>query len=150
MRKLGPMHGPADDFRIPLLLRSYQRYWGNSLCEDAQRLWQAPFAVLAHGTEDPPILFYGNACALELWEMSWEAFTGMPSFRTAEPDERGARARVLEQVGRQGFSEGYSGVRVSHTGRRFVIRDARVWNIVAEDGGYAGQAATFSQWNYLE
>ena len=58
-------------------------------CADAKALFEAPFAVLAHGTQPDPIFFYGNATALRLWEMSFEAFTRLPSRMSAEPMLRG-------------------------------------------------------------
>jgi hypothetical protein len=81
--------------------------------------------------------------------MSWEEFTKMPSRLTAEPMERGERARLLKEVSRKGFMEGYQGVRISKTGRRFRVQKAVVWNLIDRQGRYCGQAATFSRWTYL-
>ena len=50
---------------------------------------------------------------------------------------------LMESVARQGFVDDYSGVRISGGGRRFMITDATVWNLVDEAGVYHGQAATF-------
>jgi len=52
-------------------------------------------------------------------------------------------------VRENGFIDDYSGIRISSTGRRFHIRQAIVWNVLDEDGRYAGQAATFSSWEFL-
>jgi hypothetical protein len=41
------------------------------------------------------------------------------------------------------------GVRVSRTGRRFLVSNATVWNLTDELGRAAGQAATFSTWKNL-
>ena len=135
-----------DEPRLKALLRSYRHFLGIELCQP-EELFAAPFVVLAHGIEVPPILFYGNRLALELWEMSFSDFTKMPSLRTAEPDLREARERLLSEVAEQGFSQGYCGVRVSSTGKRFEIRQATVWNILDERGERLGQAATFA--NYI-
>jgi len=132
----------GSDTRITAMLDSYECFLGVRLCEPGE-LFAARCIVLAHGTQAPPILFYGNQAALQLWEMSWQELTAMPSFRTAEPDLRQDRARLLEDVQRQGFSTDYSGVRVSSSGRRFQITDATVWNILDADGLPIGQAATF-------
>jgi hypothetical protein len=43
----------------------------------------------------------------------------------------------------------YSGIRVSATGRRFMVRNATVWNLVDETGQPYGQAALLKSWNYL-
>ncbi|HIH44407.1 MAG TPA: MEKHLA domain-containing protein, partial [Candidatus Methanoperedenaceae archaeon] len=75
--------------------------------------------------------------------------TVTPSRITAEPVNREERARVLEQVRQNGFTDSYQGVRISRTGRRFLVEQATVWNILDENERYAGQAATFSQWRYL-
>ncbi|MDH5671308.1 MAG: MEKHLA domain-containing protein [Myxococcales bacterium] len=138
----------GTDPRIEALLCSYRRYLGQPLCA-ATELFEAPFVVLAHGLETPPLLFYGNRAALELWEMDWASFTAMPSHRTAEPDLREARARLLSEVERRGFSTGYSGVRLSSSGRRFEIRGATVWNVLGLNGKRIGQAAAFSDFMAL-
>jgi hypothetical protein len=46
----------------------------------------------------------------------------------------------------QGYIDDYAGVRVSRTGRRFLIEGATVWNLIETDGRLVGQAATFSRW----
>jgi hypothetical protein len=117
--------------------------------EFAPKLFNAPFVVVSHGMEPDPILNYGNRVALELWEMSWDEFTHAPSRLTAEPAKREERAKVMGIVGRQGFFENYSGIRVSKTGRRFEISAATIWNLISETGQLQGQAATFSEWKFL-
>jgi hypothetical protein len=135
--------------RLEHLLASYRRWTGATLAPDPDALFESPFAVLAHGTEEPPILWYGNRVALTLWEMTWEELTSMPSLRTAEPDQREARARLLAEVARRGYSSGYTGVRVSRTGRRFQISDAVVWNVLGPNEQRLGQAAMFRTWRHL-
>jgi len=117
--------------------------------ELAQKVFEAPFVVVSHGTEVDPILNYGNAAALTLWEMSWEELTRTPSRFTAEVPNREERARLLETVTRRGFIDDYSGVRISKTGRRFRIARATVWNLVTEAGQPYGQAAMFKDWEFL-
>jgi hypothetical protein len=138
------------------LLSSYRRWTGRDLIpasdspeERARRLFHAPFVVISHGTEDDPVLNYGNQAALTLWEMSWEEFTKMPSRLTAEPLEQSERARLLNEVSMKGFMDGYQGVRISKTGRRFRVEKAIVWNLLDEQDRYCGQAATFSRWTSL-
>ena len=58
------------------------------------------------------------------------------------------RARLLQQVTEHGFINDYSGVRISKTGKRFVIEQATVWNLIGTAGTICGQAATFSRWRY--
>jgi hypothetical protein len=63
---------------------------------------------------------------------------------------RDERARLLDRVSQQGYIDDYRGVRISKTGRRFMIEQATVWNLLDENGAPYGQAATFSQWRYLD
>ncbi len=138
------------------LARSFKKWTGRDLLpgdfsttELAERIFDAPFAVVSHGTQADPILNYGNAKALGLWEMTWEEFTRTPSRLTAEAPRREERARLLETVTRNGFIDDYSGIRISKSGRRFEIFRATVWNLVSETGEPCGQAATFSEWKFL-
>ena len=141
-----------------LLARNYYRCTGRHLAgiqpptdegDWGRWLFDAPFVLLSHGTEADPVLNYGNRKALELWEMTWDNFTSMPSRLTAESPEREERARLLEGVARQGYSSDYSGVRLSRSGRRFRIVNASVWNILDPGGRSCGQAAFFQRWEWL-
>ena len=115
----------------------------------AKNIFEAPFVLVSHGTEADPILNYGNAAALQLWEMTWDELTRTPSRLTAEAPNRTERAQLLAAVTANGFIDDYSGIRISKTGRRFRIAQATVWNLLDERGHYAGQAATFSRWEFL-
>lgn len=139
------------------LLDSYRRRLGRELLprtgdpiEDARRLFEAPRVVVSHGTEADPILNYGNRAALELWETDFAALTQMPSRLTAEAPEREERARLLERTARDGFVDDYRGVRITTTGRRFLIECAVVWNLTDDSGRRTGQAATFDRWTFLD
>ncbi len=116
---------------------------------DAQRLFEAPFVVVSHGAEADPILNYGNAVALALWEMTPAAFLATPSRLTAEPTLRAARESLLAETARRGFVDGYEGVRISASGRRFLIRNVTIWTVTDADGCPLGQAATFADWRFL-
>ena len=144
-------------FHVQQLLDSFARLLGRQLVDrpgssaaQAERLWQAPFVVVSHGLEADPVLNYGNAAALSLWEMTWEELTQTPSRLTAEPVHRDERARLLNRTQAQGFVEDYSGVRISQTGRRFRIEQAIVWNLTDAAGRPVGQAASFDHWTPLE
>ncbi|HXI70665.1 MAG TPA: MEKHLA domain-containing protein [Verrucomicrobiae bacterium] len=115
----------------------------------ADKVFHAPFVLVSHGTEADPVLNYGNAAALALWEMSWAELTRTPSRLTAEAPNREERARLLAAVTARGFIDDYSGVRISKTGRRFKISQATVWNLLTEAGKPCGQAAMFSAWGFL-
>lgn len=150
-----PWTDPAVMSHCARLAESHRRLTGRALLPGAtdsvdwaRALFEAPFVLVSHGTEDDPVLNYGNAAALALWEMDWATLTRTPSRFTAEAPEREERARLLEAVTTRGFIDDYSGIRISRSGRRFRIARATVWNVVTADGVRHGQAATFSDWEY--
>jgi hypothetical protein len=146
----------ATNEHARLIIESYRRMTGKSLLdgpvnarEPFEQLFHAPLVVLSHGTEDDPILNFGNRVALELWEMDWGTLTSTPSRLTAEPMKREERANFLRTVSEKGFVEEYTGIRISRTGRRFYIINTTVWNMTDESGTIRGQAAAFREWRYL-
>jgi hypothetical protein len=127
------------------ILRSHRAGFGRPLLgasdpeHQAQELFACPTVVLAHDGSDPggdpgPRLIYANAAALRLWE---------------RPQERRGRARMLLQALHQHAIAGYCGVRISRSGRRFQIRNARLWTLWTDAGQPCGQAAAFSDWWWL-
>jgi PAS domain-containing protein len=132
-----------------LLSNSYHRLTGLPLIpqqiEDSQAAdWlykTAPFGILAHNTARDPIFIYGNQTAQSLFGYSWDELTALPSRLSAEAPERGERQRFLEQVQRNGFVSGYSGIRITKDGRRFRIENATVWQLIDDSGAHHGQAA---------
>ena len=143
---------------VRLLFSSFQKVTGRSLDEAWDSLSDeslvdafetAPRVIASHGTEEDPILNYGNRAALDLWEATREEFTALPSRQTAEPVERTERERLLREVTENGFIDDYSGVRISTKGKRFLIKRATVWNLIDEKGEYRGQAVVFSDWEAL-
>ncbi len=120
-----------------------------TLEEQAKRLFTSPFVIASHDLQNDPILNYGNQAALELWEVDWEQFTQSPSRLTAEPMNREERAHMLDQAKTQGYISDYRGVRISSTGKRFLVEQATVWTIQKPDETPLGQAATFSSWTFL-
>lgn len=138
------------------LLSSYRHWTGRELIErvdepdvQAHRLFQAPFVVVSHGAETDPVLNYGNRMALDLWEMTWDQLVQTPSRLTAEPINRAEREWMLEQAKTRGYLDTYRGVRITSTGRRFLVENALIWNIMDAEGRRVGQAATFSTWTFL-
>ena len=148
---------PMDLTWIRWLLDSYA-FWlkreliarTGSMDQQGRTLFAAPFVVVSHADSPDPILNYGNRQALDLWEMSWPEFTATPSRLTAEPVNRDERARTLRQVAAHGFITDYQGVRISRTGRHFLVEGAIVWNVLDEHRNTRGQAASFSQWTPVE
>lgn len=139
-----------------LLGLSYQKLIHKPLLEGnydrqtfAKKLFEAPFAVVSHDTQDDPVFNYANRKALELFEMDWQEFTSLPSRLSAEAVNREERQRLLDQVSRDNFIDHYQGVRISKQGRRFLIKNAVVWNLIDEHGINRGQAAYFTDWEFL-
>jgi hypothetical protein len=146
----------TTDEHAKLIMDSYRRWTGKCLLDEAvesgrpfDRLFQAPIAVLSHGTEADPVLNFGNRAALKLWEMDWETFTRTPSRLTAETMERGERDKFLKAVSENGYIDQYTGVRISSAGRRFYIMDTTVWNLTDDTGEFRGQAAAFRKHRFI-
>ncbi|ANN69239.1 MEKHLA domain-containing protein [Bordetella bronchialis] len=145
-----PLH--ADPAFYQLLADSYERLLGHPLpgvpashrtnaAEAARWLYEdAPFAVLAHNTDADPRFIYGNKAAQRRFEYSWDEITGLPSRLSAEAPNQEERARFLERVRRSGFESGYRGVRITKSGRRFLIEQATLWELRDEAGMVHGQA----------
>ncbi len=127
-----------------LILDSYKHWTGQDLIK-TQDLYSAPIIVVSHNAAPDPLLQYANKAALELWELSAEELIRTPSKQTAEPNEREERSKLLKEVSEKGYSNNYSGIRISSTGKRFIIKNATVWNLLDNKG----QAAAFSDWQYL-
>ena len=139
-----------------LLLDSYRQWLGRDLLqrvggpeEQAHALFLAPFVVVSHGIEADPMLNYGTHLALTLWETTWEDLLRTPSRLTAEAVNRAEREWMLERARTRGYLDNYRGVRISNSGRRFLIENAIVWSVSDRAGRCVGQAATFSHWTFL-
>jgi len=147
---------PSVIAQTQLIARSLKLCTGRDLlpgdfspAEFADKVFHAPFVLVSHGIEADPVLNYGNQAALALWEMSWAELTRTPSRLTAEPPNRDERARLLAAVAVRGYIDDYSGIRISRSGRRFRIAQATVWNLIDTNRQPAGQAASFSQWEFI-
>ncbi len=133
------------------LLRSYRRWAGEDLLElasdddaiRARALFGASFAVLAHDTRPDPLCIYANAAALTAFELRLADAPDFATSRTVERCARDDRRAALARADEAGLLRGYSGVRVSTTGRRFEIHDGRIWTVLDDDGRRVGQAAAF-------
>ena len=88
----------------------------------SRNLFHAPLVLVSHGTEDDPVLNYGNATVLALWEMTWQELTSTPSRLTAEAPNRGERERLLARVTADGFIDDYSGCGSRRAGGAFASR----------------------------
>ena len=115
----------------------------------ASDLYKADAIILAHDGSADPRFTYANEAAQKLWELSLDEFIGMPSRYSAEPDKRDERQRMLQEAESKGYFCDYKGIRISKSGCRFYIENAIIWNLLDENGKKCGQAATFSNWTYL-
>lgn len=139
------------------LNQSFHRYTGQHLVpktgteEDiARSLYKAPLVVLSHNFNHDDVIFdYANEAAQKLWEYSWEEFIQLPSRLSAEADSVEARQKALSQAEQNGYISGYSGIRISKSGKRFRIQDVVIWNLEDENGRKTGQAACFPTWTFL-
>jgi PAS domain-containing protein len=138
--------------RVRWLLRSYRTWAGEELIElpaadddeaRARALFDAPIAVLAHDRRADPLCVYANAAALAAFALPLADAPSFPTSRTVEPAAREDRRAALAQAEEVGLLSGYSGVRVSTTGRLFRIHDGRIWTVLDDDGRRVGQAAAF-------
>lgn len=114
-----------------------------------EAIFTAPFAVLSHGIGTDPIFNYANQRALNLFEMNLEEFTALPSRLSAEVINQTERAKLLAAVTQYGYINNYTGIRIAKSGRRFMIHNATIWNLLTPDGQYYGQAALIRDYEYL-
>lgn len=146
---------PLDHSFVSLLCGSYERLLGKPLTAGAPAgqdvaHWlyhEAPFALLAQDATDDPAFVYANIAGQTRFAYSWEEFCGTPSRLSAPPTNREARQSLMAGVARDGYVEGYRGLRVSGSGQLFWIEDVTIWNLVGEDGALRGQAAAIPSWS---
>lgn len=151
-----PWQQPEVIRQIQRLCNSFQHWTGDFLIAAndnplilSEKLFFASFVVVSHGTQADPIFNYGNRMALELWQMDWEDFTSLPSRCSAEPVEQSEREAMLTQTLTHGFFNNYQGVRISSQGKRFLIEDGIIWNVLDKQNQRCGQAATFNRWTAI-
>jgi PAS domain S-box-containing protein len=139
-----------------LLLSSHLALTGRPLCsphwaslhEAAHWLYtDAPFGLLAHGTDPDPKFFYANRTAQRCFGYPWEEFTGMPSRLSASSHRQEDRDGFVRSVNEHGFADGYNGLRRTKSGEEFWIKDVTMWDLVDPAGNRRGQAAVFRDWS---
>jgi len=148
---------PDQDFlrrQSALICNSYAHWTGRQLLQDEtgdveNRLFEADFAVLSHDIRPEPVFNYANRTAMQLFGMSWDEITHLPSRYSAEPMLQAERAGFLERVAADGYVDDYSGVRIAKDGSKFMIENATVWNLIDGKGRFCGQAALIPQWRRL-
>ncbi|MFT3926704.1 MAG: MEKHLA domain-containing protein [Myxococcales bacterium] len=149
---------PYDLAHVRIILDSHRRLLGRPLVErvagvkddDLPSLahWlyaEAPFCLLAHSAEADPRFTYANQTVLRCFEYSAAEFLGLPSRLSAEPDRREEREHFVQQVRIHGYAEGYRGLRIAKSGRRFWIEEVTMWNLLDAAGERCGQAAKYQR-----
>ena len=144
---------------VAQLLKSHQRAFQTPLIASTRRqpslrlscqeLFACGFPVLAHDGGPEPNLTYANAAALGLWNAPWDDLVGLPSRLTAPIAEQAERSLALNKAKSEDAIEGYSGIRISRQGRRFMIQNARIWTLWDQHQHACGQAASFSNWWWI-
>ena len=140
------------------LRRSFRHWTKRSLLdisgspeEIAGALFEVPFVLVSRGTEPNRIFNYGNRMALELWKLTWEEFTQTYSRPIVPTDPLAANEEIFAALKNQGYINDDGEIRIySATGKRFLVLDAIVWNLLDEKNQSCGQAATFSEWKPLK
>lgn len=131
-----------------LLADNYARLVGRQLvpgdmpdADAARWLYQdAPFGILAHNAAADPVFMYGNRAVQARFEYTWQELTRLPSRLSAEAPNRQERQQFLDRVKREGYAGGYRGIRISKSGRRFLIQNATLWQLFDPQGLFRGQA----------
>ena len=143
-----------DQDIFQLLSNSYFRFMKKTLVPEggdpttaARWLYEkAPFCLLAQNTAADPCFIYANRAAQTLFEYTWEEFIVLPSRFSAEPPNREERQRLFAAAARDGYITDYSGLRISKSGRRFLISNVTLWQLLDESGKLHGQAAVYGNW----
>jgi len=142
---------------VSILLENLNRWTGFDLAKEygisdedlGKGVFEASFCLLSSDLSDDPVLNYGNQRALDLWEMSWKELTSTRSRDTAKPDRQSDRDEIMRRVNENNFVTGYSGMRISKTGREFLIKNVTIWNLFDGDGKPYGRAAWFKDIEYI-
>jgi hypothetical protein len=140
-----------------LMVESYFRKTGRPLFDEeveisdvAELLWSAPFAILAHDTDEDPKFVYANQMALSLFECEWSEIIGTPSRNSAAPEKeiQDERSALLSKALEDGYVDEYQGWRKSFKGTPFKVSHTTVFNIESPSGDAMGQGAVLRLWEY--
>jgi hypothetical protein len=154
---LGPvltLPGPENDWQaahVARLADAFARVIGRDLIRDmkldparlGRSAWEGRFALLSHRGDGNATLNYANRFALDLWELDWDSLVTTPSAATAPDGDIAERSAMMAAVAKDGFVSGYSGRRISASGKRFRIENATIWRLLDAKGQPFGVAATF-------
>ncbi|CAN5567507.1 MEKHLA domain-containing protein [soil metagenome] len=121
----------------------------NNDLELSHAMYFAPLVIVSHGLEKDPVFNYGNLQAQQLWHLSWQEFTSMPSRLSAEPIEADQREKLLVEGRKRGITYLEQAIRISKDGKRFYIKDVTLFNLQDDKHTYLGQAAIYAHWEFI-
>ncbi len=140
---------------VRLILNSHEQAFNYPLLkkqsdmQNSKNLFSQQLVILAHDNSKDPILVYANALALKLWEKTWEEMIGMPSRLTAPEEEQKQREIAIKNALNKISITNYEGIRITSTGKLFLIKKAKIWKIWDEQSQTFGQAASFLNWEWM-
>eukprot|EP00238_Polyblepharides_amylifera_P004979 CAMPEP_0196592020 /NCGR_PEP_ID=MMETSP1081-20130531/71589_1 /TAXON_ID=36882 /ORGANISM="Pyramimonas amylifera, Strain CCMP720" /LENGTH=133 /DNA_ID=CAMNT_0041915575 /DNA_START=586 /DNA_END=987 /DNA_ORIENTATION=+ len=128
-----------------------------SVEEQARYLFLAAPAVLSHDRVLLPdgkfdnVYNFGNCTALHYFERTFEQLTTVPSTNTCskDGDEQVARNKLLGNAIVKGHCV-ETGIRYSSTGKKVLITDAVLFNLITDCGVYAGQAVIIEDIKHVD
>jgi len=141
--------------QLALIEFSYQHYLKQTLPLTPNKSFikafdECPYPIASHTSETVPKFNYANKAALDLFDVTWDALIGSPSRMSAPEANQIERETLLSQVKSHGFIRQYKGIRQTHGGKKFLIEDATVWNIIDHIGKIHGQAVIILRHNTHE
>ena len=139
-----------------IAIASYEHFTGKSVV-DCKNKYSSPYEalfhlkrpLLVHDTQSDPIFCYGNLLALEIFEYNWEELIKLPSRLSAEVKQQEDRLKMMKEIKKTGYAKGYSGTRITKTGKRIKIGDTTIWNLLGPNSQFSGQAALIKTFEYL-
>ena len=139
-----------------LLNESYRHWTGDYLVaqfdpgEVLAALNEANFALISHALEADPVFNYGNLRALSLFGYEYSEFLQLPSRDTVAPEAIAERSELSQRVDQEGFVTNYRGTRLTKSGKRFVIDEGVVWQLIDNLGRVHGHAALLNSWHLVD
>ncbi|MBO9703601.1 MAG: MEKHLA domain-containing protein [Sporocytophaga sp.] len=139
-----------------LIAKNYKFWTGKELFEEklheselSEKMYNAPFVILSHGTQADPIYNYVNLKAQELWEYTWDEMIKLPSRRSAGTNETAQRLELIKEGQEKGITFTEKALRESCSGKKFYIKNVVLFNLLGEGGEYEGQCAIYNDWEFV-
>ena len=97
-----------------------------------------PYAIASHDTNS--VFNYANEAGLKLFKTNWDQMIGVHSSFSASESSQSDRKKMLKEVTRVGFVDGYKGTRIAFDNSLFEINNAIIWDLVDRNINSQGQA----------